>query len=339
MGDMVLWVDPYPTRFPRIRDLRRLTPTNNTGPQSHTPPWITVIKPGGLPIEPLPGSGWLNGPLWRRHLKQICEFANAGETLLAIGKPSALALAILKHLPQCRSLYDAMDDFPAFYTGLSHSAMARREIRIVRRVNNVWASSSAIKSRWDRLHSATELVHNGLDLSVIPALTVSTNASGRKILGYVGTIASWFDWEWICALANTRQNDEIRLIGPVFEPANRKLPDNISLLPPCDHATAIKAMTQFDVGLIPFKNNVLTASVDPIKYYEYRAVGLPVVSTDFGEMSMRHLEPGVFISKSLNDLPNIVESAIQFTHDADEASTFAEKNTWEARFDATRLFT
>lgn len=72
-------------------------------------------------------------------------------------------------------------------------------------------------------------------------------------------------------------------------------PANIKLLPECSHASAIAAMATFSVGLIPFKLNRLTASVDPIKYYEYRALGLPVLCTRFGEMALRDKEPGVWI--------------------------------------------
>lgn len=123
----------------------------------------------------------------------------------------------------------------------------------------------------------------------------------------------------------------------MFEPPTRRLPNNINLLPACDHAVALKAMTQFHVGLIPFKKNALTASVDPIKYYEYRALGLPVISTDFGEMSLRTGERGVFITQSVSDAPAMADSAIQFCGDAGDASAFAIQNTWEARFDAAKL--
>jgi len=335
-GASVLWVDPYPTRFPNWGDLRRSRQSNQS---SGRPSWLTVLKLSGLlPIEPLPGSGLVNGRLWQRHLNLIDDFARNSKTLLAIGKPSAFALELLKISHHCPSLYDAMDDFPAFYSGLSRLALARREHQIVQRVNVIWASSSELKSLWARFHNDVRLVHNGLDLSAVHAVDQTPKSFDRKIFGYVGTIASWFDWEWVRALAEIRPHDEIRLIGPVFEPPVGKLPSNIKLLPACDHTAALKAMTRFHVGLIPFKNNGLTASVDPIKYYEYRALGLPVISTDFGEMSLRVGEGGVFITKSASDVPAMVLSAIQFNSGTRDGKAFAAQNTWEVRFDAARLF-
>jgi hypothetical protein len=109
-------------------------------------------------------------------------------------------------------------------------------------------------------------------------------------------------------------------------------------MPACDHKVALEAMTYFDAGLIPFKKNILTASVDPIKYYEYRSLALPVISTDFGEMCTRSDIPGVFICRSAADAPELARSALQFQRDPELALSFAQQNTWEARFNATRLF-
>jgi glycosyltransferase involved in cell wall biosynthesis len=285
----------------------------------------------------MPGSAWVNRLLWRDHLRTIGDFLEGGRALLAIGKPSVLALELLKRVHGCSSLYDAMDDFPAFYAGLSRIGLLRRERKIAQRVDVIMASSSALKARWSVSHKDVRLVRNALDLSAVRSVKPAPMNSNKKVFGYVGTIASWFDWDLVCALAEARPNDEIRIIGPVFDPPTRKLPVNINLLPACDHAVALQAMTQFHVGLIPFKKNALTASVDPIKYYEYRALGLPVISTDFGEMSLRLGEHGVFIVQSVRDVPAIVDSAIQFCGNAAKANSFAIQNTWEARFDSAKL--
>lgn len=335
-GAPVLWVNPYPTRFPNFGDLWR---SRQLSQSSCCPSWLKVLNLGGLlPVEPLPGSRLVNGRLWQRYLSVIDDFARSPKTLLVIAKPSAFALELLKMLNHCSSLYDAMDNFPAFYSGLSRLALARREKQIVQRVSVIWTSSSALKLWWSHFHDNVRLVHNGLDILAVNAVEQASKSSESKVFGYVGTIASWFDWGWVQALAELRPNDEIRLIGPVFEQPVGKLPSNIKLLPACDHVAALKAMTQFHVGLIPFKKNALTVSVDPIKYYEYRALGLPVMSTDFGEMSLRVGEDGVFITKSGSDVPTMALSAVQFKSNACEARVFAAQNAWEVRFDAARLF-
>ena len=60
-------------------------------------------------------------------------------------------------------------------------------------------------------------------------------------------------------------------------------------------------------GIIPFKVNRLTAAVDPIKYYEYRAAGLPVISTEFGEMRQRRADPRICLVNRCTDFRAVLK--------------------------------
>jgi len=333
----VLWIDPYPTRLPLLSDFRRLGAKESTNNQRIIPSWLKVVRPSALPIEPLPASSFVNSILWRAVFKVIDTFSRQTPTMLVIGKPSLLALAVLKRLRGIKSVYDAMDDFPAFYSGLSRLAMRRRERQLVRRVTHVLVSSTALKQRWSKIRADVQLVNNGLDAEVLPASGNSRVEREKKVLGYVGTIGSWFAWEWVIALAKIRPGDVVRLIGPVFAPAPGVLPANIEILAPCAHQEALRVMQDFDVGLIPFQKNALTDSVDPIKYYEYRALGLPVISTCFGEMAYRGGEDGTFLSFGQQDINDLVQIALRYCADRETIRNFTVENTWEARFDATKI--
>lgn len=334
-GD-VLWIDPYPTRFPLPSDYRRLNSQQRYKNQEK-PPWLRIIKPRSLPIEPLPASGMVNFFLWRTLFREIDVFSHQKPSLLVIGKPSALALAIVKRTRETNSIYDAMDDFPAFYSGFSRLAMRRRELELVRRVTRVLASSTALKKRLDNIRPDVQLVHNGLDDKALLMFKRTVVEKKKKVLGYVGTIGYWFDWEWVINLANMRPIDLVRLVGPLFAPAPCVLPKNIELQPACNNQVSITAMQEFDVGLIPFKKNVLTASVDPIKYYEYRALGLPVVSTDFGEMALRAEEDGVFICRHPENVCDLIQKAILYHAKKETTTQFIAKNNWAMRFESAKI--
>ena len=332
----VLWVDPYPTRFPSLADLRRVSAESNQVVAPGPPSWVKVLEPRALPLEPLPMSGWINGMLWGPVERMVSDFAVDDEATLVIGKPSALALALLRQRRWPLTVYDAMDNFPAFYSGMSRRAMIRREIQLVRRVDKVLASSTALQGHWRGLRDDVVLVRNGLDADTLPELRVESRTTNSMVLGYVGTIGSWFDWDWLAELARCRPDDEIRLIGPVFEQPSA-LPSNVEVLPPCSHEEALEAMRDFDVGLIPFKLTALTNSVDPIKFYEYRALGLPVISTDFGEMALRKGEHGTFIAHGDEDIGELVEKALLWVADIQETREIIEQNDWAARFAASGI--
>ncbi len=334
-GGRVLWVEPYATRFPTMSDWRRVRRIRSHGLVGTIPDWLTVLQPASLPIEPLPGSGWVNSHLWRAVLAEVINFARRDECVLAIGKPSVLAIQVMKALSQCLSIYDAMDDFPAFYSGHSRRAMKQREKRVIELADNVWASSTLLYERWRSEHTNVQLVRNGLDIAATSSVDLVTSDSDKTIFGYLGTIGNWFDWNLIMALAQMLPNDLIRIVGPVYKPAPELLPKNIEMLPPCNHAQAVAHMAQFDIGLIPFMKNELTDSVDPIKYYEYRALGLPVLSSDFGEMHYRDKEDGVFLVRDIADLSNVVKLARSAMGTRRMNTNFIEANSWTARFDET----
>jgi hypothetical protein len=340
-GGNVLWVDPYPTRLPKWRDLRRVKTamifTYAQAVKVDTPDWLTVTRPHVLPIEPLPGAGFISRWLWHDTLQTIDRFVQNGETLLGIGKPTELALQVLAQHPRMPSFYDAMDDFPAFYQGLSRTAMEHREQRIADSVSRISVSSTMLAERFAAYRSKLAVVHNACTVDMLPPVNAIKKQSGELVLGYLGTIGHWFDWPFVLALAQANSSLQIHLIGPVYTSIPEPLPYNIRLLPACDHATAIRLMQAFSVGLIPFKCSDLTASVDPIKYYEYRALGLPVLSTYFGEMARRQGQAGIFIVDADSDLAYQVNIATIHKYSRYEIQTFRKNNSWEARFNASNI--
>jgi hypothetical protein len=299
------------------------------------PHWMRVLRPRALPVEPWPGSGVLNRVLWRNLLREVDQFLTKPNGWVGVGKPSELALQILCRNPDVPSFYDAMDDFPAFYEGFSRQAMEKRENAVAVKVSKILVSSTALAGRFDCHKLKLFRALNACDMEILPGgEKLGLSSTQRPVLGYVGTIGHWFDWPLVIAMARALPVMQIRLIGPVFCQPPARLPANIELLPPCDHAAALLAMQDFSVGLIPFKLIDLTASVDPIKYYEYRALGLPVISTSFGEMVLREKQNGVFLVNEQSNLASVIERSLAYEANKNEIKQFIFENSWGARFDA-----
>ena len=73
--------------------------------------------------------------------------------------------------------------------------------------------------------------------------------------------------------------------------------------------------------------------MDPIKYYEYRAAGLPVLSTSFGEMALRGRGDGVYFLDRGDDLAAAVAAALRHRYDMAEIDRFQHDNNWTSRFE------
>ncbi|SNS23844.1 Glycosyltransferase involved in cell wall bisynthesis [Noviherbaspirillum humi] len=335
-GGKVTWIDPYPTRLPTVADLLRKTPPL-TGADAGSPDWLELLRPRALPIEPLPGSGMVNRFMWRDVLHRVRRVMD-GQTLIGVGKPSELAIQLLRRGPRRSAFYDAMDDFPAFYSGFSQAAMAGRERQVAQLADTVITSSHLIQRRFGQFKQDVRLVMNACASDRLPARRPRLPSANGPVIGYVGTIAAWFDWEMVAALARALPTARIRLIGPLYQAPPFAVPPNLSIEPPLPHAEALQVMNEFDIGLIPFKQTPLTASVDPIKFYEYRAMGLPILSTAFGEMALRGELEGVCLAGPDSDFQSLVHHALTLAASEQEVQVFRLANSWSSRFASARLF-
>lgn len=127
------------------------------------------------------------------------------------------------------------------------------------------------------------------------AVSVSDFAAGEPpvnhskdapTIGYIGSLSTWFDVEYIRFAASARPNWNFVLVGRIENPrieSLRSLP-NVRLVGEVRYGDLARHFKTFDVGIIPFVRNALTLSTNPIKLYEYFAFGLPVVSATLPEV-------------------------------------------------------
>lgn len=329
--DEILWIDPYPTRLPTFADLKRLRKSN--AEVAHpVDPRVHVVRPPALPIEPLPMSGGVNRFVkWGKVRNQLKAFARgADHCVLGVGRPSKLADWALRHVPHDRSFADVLDNFPAFYRGVSRLSMHMRLRALLRKADDVYCSSSALALDVRRKRPDAVTILNGYPTAGLPE---PSDAGQRRYIGYVGTIADWFDWPLVQALAEALPDVPIRLIGPEFIARPANLPANIELFGEMPRERVASMVQEFAVGLIPFRINALTAGVDPIKFYEYRSLGVPVWSTAFGEMHHRDHAHGVTHIAPGSNWSTLWDSARAGVAKAEDIASFRLEVDWSRRFD------
>jgi glycosyltransferase involved in cell wall biosynthesis len=296
-GCEVWWVQPYPVRLPRLSDMHRLrratgrsAGATSLGPSWRSADWLRVVSLSSVPLEPLLGGRQLLQALQAPARRRLLELIEHPQTWLVVGKPSGLAMDLCAAVQGRRVLYDVMDDVPLFSRGLSQRWMKRAHAALLAQAQAVWGSAEKLVQSMSGLtRSAPALVRNG---TLLPELATgmdsgvgsAAHASAPIVLGYVGTLASWFDWQALGALAAALPHARIDVYGPQEGPLPAGLPPQVRLHGAVPHAQVFGLMRQWHAGLIPFVRNALTDSVDPVKYYEYRSCGLPVLTTLFGEM-------------------------------------------------------
>jgi SAM-dependent methyltransferase/glycosyltransferase involved in cell wall biosynthesis len=339
----VLWVEPGPSRLPRLGDARRLWRALGGAGPDLSPPWsrerwLHHLRCRVAPLEPLNWGRVLNQQLWRPVLKSIDEFVTP-DTRIVLGKPCALSLELSRRYRGLDVVFDVMDHLSDFFEGRSRQWMRQAEKRLAQEVRWIMASSTALTHNLSAHQAKLRTVLNGLSLppghtgnpSVRPA------PPAQPVFGYVGTIDHWFDWEAVAQLAEENPQARVDLVGPCGHPPTLELPDNVRLLPAIPHHEVHDVLQGFSLGIIPFRLCRLTQYVDPVKYYEYRAAGLPVLSSRFGEMAHRSPRDGVFFFDDLWSEHTTVEQVLSSRPSPEQVEEFVTHHAWHRRFEAVEF--
>ncbi|MGD8412897.1 MAG: glycosyltransferase [Candidatus Latescibacterota bacterium] len=160
-------------------------------------------------------------------------------------------------------------------------------------------------------------------------------------IGYLGAIAPWFDFEAVENVARAHPDWEVSLVGPVVLGVEAEI-ERLAALPNVSHAAAVpyedvpNVLGTFTLGIIPFRRNALTRGVNPNKMYEYLAMGLPVVATDFSPEVGRYPElvatsghPDGFV-RSCESLVSMAADPARLAEHRGRAVEAAARHDWSA---------
>jgi glycosyltransferase involved in cell wall biosynthesis len=166
------------------------------------------------------------------------------------------------------------------------------------RAGSVTANSEgtlALAHRFGRRDAV--LLPNGVDPERFPQ---TSTASGAPTIGYFGKIGRRLDDALIRDVARALPEFRFVFAGPVLERATRTalngLP-NVQFLGDIPYSRAAETLASFDVGWVPHGVERGQVGGDAIKIYEYRAAGLPVVTTPIIGVRERPI-PGVLVAEA-----------------------------------------
>lgn len=153
--------------------------------------------------------------------------------------------------------------------------------------------------------------------------------SGKKVIGYYGAIEEWFDVEALEYLIK-KTPYEIVLIGRQGIDLSHLKNRRVHMFGTVPYSELRNYSQYFDVALIPFVVNELTNSVSPVKFFEYAAQEIPVVSSNIKEMK-QYAGETVKIYRSNDELVRYVKELCERQGDTAELRYIAMSNSWEKK--------
>lgn len=232
---------------------------------------------------------------------------------------------------------DYMDDFTGFLT-TTEPFVKDCCLQLLKESHAIVASSQYLVDVASKYNNHVFPIRNGTEYEHFHSVFGKKNLKKRKIIGYYGAIAEWFDAEKVEYLAKRFSDCDIVLIGDITNERVKActLP-NVKKLGEKPYRDLPEMLADFDVCLIPFDTSTdLIKATNPVKFYEYLSAGKKIVATEIPE-----LEPFrnkyVYLANKNKEFGDYVEMCLNNSDklaDAEKCAAFALENDWSERVKA-----
>jgi glycosyltransferase involved in cell wall biosynthesis len=163
------------------------------------------------------------------------------------------------------------------------------------------------------------------------ALPAAVRGLPHPRIGFVGALFGYLDYPLLRAAARAFPEGSLTLVGPIQDAdavdALRREP-NVRVIGPVAQDSVPDYIASFDVCLAPFRAGAVRKSVNPLKVYEYLAIGRPVVATPLEAL----------LDDPIAEQIRFAEGPDAFVHAIREALTMETPAAQASRREAVRPF-
>jgi glycosyltransferase involved in cell wall biosynthesis len=325
------------------RDLRRIARRLVRGVQApRAADGVHVLSPLVIPLHRYGAVRAINKRLLPWLVRRAARRLGMSAPILWAYVPQAEVL--IDTLRPSKVVYHCVDDM-ANQKGIDGASFRAAEERFTKEADLVFATSAPLAERlanWSgRVVTMTNVADTDLfagalgDGPIDPALET---LPAPRIVFTGAIVTTKLDVDLLVGLARARRDWSIALVGPIGpgDPSTDVSPlraePNIHLLGKRPYEQLPDVLRGADAALIPYARNELTASIFPMKVYEYLAAGLPVVAAPLP--SLEGVEGIVTASGPEATAAKLDELLAADGPEARQArSRLAAKHSWDVRMD------
>lgn len=232
----------------------------------------------------------VNEWIFRRHVRRAAKALGMHRPLLWLNPHWAGHMA--GRMGEAAVLYDVTDDWTSFKQSPSLARRTRtQDEQLARKADAVIVCSKRLYEMKKGMARRLHLIENGvhaehyaqvLEQGPVPDLAREWS---KPVFGYTGTVhPERVDMGLIEAVAKKLERGSIVFIGPnhlpVADRARLVATGRVHFVDAVPYAELPKYMRAIDVCIVPHRMTAFTESLNPIKLWEYLAVGKPIVATD-----------------------------------------------------------
>jgi len=235
-------------------------------------------------------------------------------------------------------VYDCIDKMDTFIKNKKLKVIINcLEEKLTKEATFVTCVSKALQQFLSQYKQDVFLIKNGVNLELYQNIKFKDFGLDPQIkkIGFIGAIGDWVDVNLINEAAKKLQNIQFYWIGPLITNNANDLVKNkntsyLGVYPAADIPALIQNL---DICLLPFKLSNTAKYANPVKVYEYLALGKPVLARyypelkeEFGDLIYYYQNKQEFIELahkilSKQESPDLIE----------ERKQFARNNSWQMR--------
>ncbi|HEX2166284.1 MAG TPA: glycosyltransferase, partial [Longimicrobiales bacterium] len=342
----VLWVESAGMRRPRLSslaDLRRIAarlkpaPARSSAGSQASTGNVRVISPLSIPLPGNRAAEMVNRRLYRR---AVAKAGVAGDApLLWVYTPTVAPY--LDAIPHSGLVYHCVDRWWAF-SEYDPAVMRRHHEALCRKADVVFASAAELLEDCRQFAPDAQLMPHGVDWDHFsraafnpPARPADIANVTGPIIGFFGLLHDWIDQDLLIRIADANPAATMVLIGKAPVDISRLVRHhNVRWLGQKPFAELPAYAAAFDVALVPFVRNDLTAAVNPIKLLEYLSAGVPVVATALPEIVRLSPRRGLNVAADANEFVAAVGDLLRRDSSVEERQAIAgaqAEDSWLGR--------
>ena len=246
---------------------------------------------------------------------------------------------LTEHIKYNFLVYDYQDNYDYFSDGTWSEIDSELNKKLIKKSDFILCSAKVMYDRAIKLNKNCIYLTNGNDFKTLSGNDVQRELPeidyiDKPIIGYFGNTRSWMDFNLLTEMAQKLKNVHFLFIGlsnrDVKKEFNQLLKnENVSWIPYMEQKKAVAYLKRFKAGIIPFKINKVMEGVFPNKFFEYFALGIPVITTALPELEK--YSDIIGFSKNNEDFINFCKASLkgEFNMYKETYISLAKENTWE----------
>jgi glycosyltransferase involved in cell wall biosynthesis len=270
-------------------------------------------------------------------LKKIIDREGMNDNLI-VWNYNPMYIDYFNQFKQKLNIFDTVDNWLEHSSYKSYKKDLQKNYDLIRDGSDlIFTVSENLRQTLFNNQENAHWIPNAVDLEYFQSQTnVSEKLKdiSRPIIGFLGILQDRIDDEILINLAKNNPDKSFVLAGPVWKNFPKSKFNgfkNVYFLGPIGYREIPSLYNGFDVGIIPYKINAFIKSTDPMKYYEYLAANLPVVSTPapgierFGNL--------IKVAKTPEEFNSLISQALSEGKDKQrvERIKILQNNTWNDR--------